>query len=179
MIGMSDQRLEGFLPTAYAGSAWDEARTQLARPRKGESPLEGMMAGMGVRDLLNRYMYTIDQGDLDGLMGFFTDDCVINTPKGSIVGTAAIREHYDLLLTGPHRRFHLVTNMIVRLADDYESGRITSYYFAMLQNDGQPPRAVAGLLADQVVKHGGGWKISARSISTDVTCEFASVLAKR
>ena len=176
---MSDTTSEGFLPTAHTGPAWEEARGQLTRPRKDNAPVEGFRAGMGVRDLINRYAYALDQGDLDGLMEFFADDCVINAPRGTLAGASAIRAHYERVISESDHRFHLLTNMIVRMGDDFGSARVTTYFFGVLQNHGEPLRTVGGLLADQVVKRDGQWKICARSVSIDVTLASGAVLAAR
>jgi uncharacterized protein (TIGR02246 family) len=156
---MNDTITAGFLPTAFAGAAWEVARGQLAQPD----------AGTELRDLHNRYAYTLDQGDLDGVVAFFTDDCVFDSPSGPVVGAAAIRAHYEHLFSTTRHRFHLLTNTIVRLAEDARSGRIVSYFLAVLQDDGEPPRTVAGLIADDAVQRDGAWKIRARSIAVDLT----------
>jgi hypothetical protein len=155
---MSATTTAGFLPSAFAGAAWEAARGQLARPN----------AGTALRDLHNHYAYTLDQGDLDGVVDYFTDDCVIDSPRGPVVGASAIRAHYEQLLRDTRYRFHLLTNTIARPAEDTRSGRIVSYYLAFLQNDGEPPRTLAGLIADDVVNRDGAWKIRARSIAVDV-----------
>lgn len=166
---MRDAISAGFRPTAFDGPAWKVAREQLAQPHAQNAGVEGLLAGMELRDLHSRYAYTTDQGDLDRLLGFFTDDCVIDSPQGNVVGIAAIRDHYARVLRETTHRFHVFTNMVVRLAEDFQSGRIVSYYLAVLQNDGEPPRTVGGLLADDAVKQDGIWKVHARSVAHDVT----------
>lgn len=172
---MADQSARAFLPTACQGPAWDGARAQLKHPYASDPSLERVAAELGIRDVLPRYSYAVDQGDLDAAMQFFTDDCVINSPKGAVEGSTAIRTYLEKTFQATPNRFHLFTNIAVRVADDHRSGLITSSYFAILQAADQPPNAVGGLIADQVVLQDNVWKIRERSIARDLACALTAL----
>jgi ketosteroid isomerase-like protein len=162
-----------FPSTSHAGPAWDLAREQLARPRIDDAPIEGFREGMAVRDLIARYAYAIDRGDIDDLMRFFTDDCVISGPRGTLSGAEEIRAHYEELFVEVPRRFHLWANVVVRMGADFREGRVSSYFYAMLGPKDGPPHSIGGLSVDHVVKRAGRWQIRERSINFDVTAALA------
>jgi uncharacterized protein (TIGR02246 family) len=158
----------GFLPSAFSGQAWDQARRLLrSRPHDGKL-VPAILAELAIRDLLHRYVYALDRSDLEGVMAIFTDDCVLNSTTNTVSGTAAIRAHYEQVLADTPSRFHLLTNTAVRIASDLQSGEVSSYFFAVRQKDGEPPHFLAGLFADHVVDRDGEWKVRARTIAIDV-----------
>ncbi|NIK61450.1 nuclear transport factor 2 family protein [Kribbella shirazensis] len=163
----------GFLPSAFSGPAWDQARQLvLCRPHEDER-MQAISAELAVRNLLHRYVYALDCSDIEGVMASFTADCVMNSPTGTVSGTAAIRTHYEQVLADMPTRFHLLTNTAVRISADLRSAEVSSYFFAVRQKGGEPPHFLGGLFADQVVERDGEWKICTRSIAVDVGGGFA------
>jgi uncharacterized protein (TIGR02246 family) len=163
-----------FQPDAGASSAWELARAQLARPRARQPTLDQLREELALRDLIGRYAYTWDQGDLDGLMEFFTEDCVITNPRGTVVGSTAIRANYAEMLRDTPRRQHLFCNVVVRLSDDLREGWLTAYHYAVLEPKQDPSRTVSGLVADNVVKQADEWKIRARSVCIDTMADVVT-----
>lgn len=163
-----------FQPDAGATVAWDLARAQLDRPRSGQPSLDYVCDELALRDLMARYAYTWDQGDLDGLMAFFTNDCVITYPHGTVSGSAAIRANYEQMVRDTPRRHHLICNVVVRLSEGRSEGWLTAYFYALLEPQGAPARTVSGLIADTVVKRDGEWKIRARSICIDTMADVTA-----
>jgi len=175
---MSEDHSEGFLPNAHAGPAWERARELLVQPYRDDASLAAVREEMAVRDLLHRYHYSWDQRDLDGILGHFTDDCVITDQGGvTTAGIAAIRARYERQMETTDHRFHLLSNIIVRLAADLRSGEVTWYHYAVLQKAGALPLGHGGLVADRVVKRDGEWKISARSTGVDLIHPIAATPA--
>jgi ketosteroid isomerase-like protein len=58
----------------------------------------GAVMGGGTVETLERLLEAFNRHDLDAIMSFFTDDCVLETPRGPdpwgqrLVGRAAVRE---------------------------------------------------------------------------------------
>jgi uncharacterized protein (TIGR02246 family) len=163
----TDTTHAAFLPDAGLSQAWKVAGVQLSRPRTENASLDELREELALRDLIARYAYTWDQGDVDGVMRFFTDDCVMTNPRGTHSGAVAVREIYEQMVQDTPRRRHLFTNVVVRLSDDLAEGWLTAYHYAVLEPRGESPRTVSGLVADHLVKTGEGWKIRARSVSVD------------
>jgi uncharacterized protein (TIGR02246 family) len=161
-----------FQPDAGATSAWEQARAQLARPRMHEPSLDQVRAELAIRDLIARYAYSWDQGDLDAVMAFFTEDCVITNPSGEVSGSAAIRANYQQKLRDVPRRRHLVGNVVVRLSEDLREGWLTAAYSAVLEPRDSSPRTISGLIADTVVKPAGEWKIRTHSVCIDTIADI-------
>jgi sugar lactone lactonase YvrE len=107
----------------------------------------------------------------------FDADCrrlyVAETHRSTVsaVPAAAIRAHYEHILRVNRHTFHLWSNVVVGLSDDLHSGRVSAYFLAMLERDQGPPRAVGGLLVDDVTKT-DAWRIRARSTTFEFTTQL-------
>jgi uncharacterized protein (TIGR02246 family) len=166
---MTDTRSPVFLPTAGSGAAWDLTHEQLSRPRSREASLDELREELALREALARYTYSFDQGDLDAVMTFFADDCVVTDRHGTThTGTDEVRANYKRLIETTHRRFHVWSNVVVRLADDLREARRVAYFYACLAPVGATPQAVGGPLVDHMVKQDGDWKIRERTVGVDL-----------
>jgi ketosteroid isomerase-like protein len=158
-----------FLPTAGSGAAWNLAHEQLSRPRSSEASLDELREELALREALARYTYSFDQGELDAVLTFFTDDCVVTDRHGTRhTGTDEVRANYKKLIDTTHRRFHVWSNVVVSLADDLREAWRIAYFYAHLEPLGGQPEVVGGPIADQMVKRGGEWRIRERSVSVDL-----------
>jgi uncharacterized protein (TIGR02246 family) len=166
---MTAIRTSAFQPDAGTSIAWETARAQLARPRPANPTFEYVSEELALRDLIARYAYTWDQGDIGGVLTFFTEDCAITNAHGTAVGTAAILANYQGMHRDVPRRRHLLGNVIVRLSDDLTEGWILAYHHSVLDSADSVSRVVSGLIADNLVKRDGEWKIRARSVCVDTT----------
>lgn len=164
---------EVFPRTSHTGPAWDLALEQIVQPRKAEAPWEKSREGMAVRDLFARFTYALDQNDLDAIMEFFTDDCVMTNPRGTFSGLGAVRAEFEKRHRPEDRRFHTWSNIVVRLTDEFLAGTITAYFLAVVQRGGEPARWVGGLRADKVVKRNGQWRIREYTTSVIFTAAVA------
>jgi SnoaL-like domain len=171
---MSDLAFDVFLPTAHDGSAWELAREQLARPGSHRASPEGLREELALHDLIARYAYAADQGDVDGVARFFTNDFVIHGPRGTVSGEAAVRAFYEKVRQDAPGAIHVFSNVVIRLDDDFQSGRITYYVYAILQPADKPAFAVSGLVVDDVVKTTGEWRIRERTVTNDAKYELLS-----
>lgn len=163
---MNDKSAAIFLPTAYTGEVWKLARHNLAYSRNHAAPGEGTAeAEMAVRDLHARVTYAVDLGDVDQVMPFFTMDCTLTNARGTFSGSRAIRADYEQLFRDVPRRFHVWSSLVVRMSEDFRSGRLTSYFYAVLQPLDQSARVIGGIAADEVVQIDGEWKFRSRTTS--------------
>jgi uncharacterized protein (TIGR02246 family) len=171
MTDATQSRPGVFRSGGHGEVTWDRARELLAPRRTPDDTTDRLREETAVSNLLSRYAYTFDSRDLDGIMQFFTDDCAIINPHGTFWGAAAIRAHYEHILRVNRHTFHLWSNVVVGLSDDLHSGRVSAYFLAMLERDQGPPRAVGGLLVDDVTKT-DAWRIRARSTTFEFTTQL-------
>jgi len=149
--------------------AWDLARDQLSRPRSTDASLDELREELAVREALARYTYSFDQGDLDGVLTFFTDDSVVIDRHGKThTGFDEVRANYKRLIETTHRRFHLWTNVVVRFSEGLREAWQIAYFHAYLEPLGGPPQALGGRAADHMVKRDGQWRMRQRSVSVDL-----------
>lgn len=160
--------MPSFLPTAYSGPVWEAAERQLARQRNDVMSYEELREEMAVRDLCSRFGYALDRGDVDGMMSLFAEDSTLSNPRGTCVGLEAIRADIETHFKAVRRRFHVWSNVVVRLAEGFQQGWVTANFFGVIQADGGLPCAAGGLAADEVVKEAGLWKIRSRSTTADL-----------
>jgi hypothetical protein len=165
---MTEATVPVFLSTAFSGPAWDRARGQLSQSRSGDASLDEVREELVLRDLFARYTYILDQGDVDALMTYFTDDCILKNPRGTCRGTAEIRANYEKLLRPTDRRLHWWSNVMTRVSDDLRHGWVTSYFYSLHQPVDEPFRTAAGLVADEWVKLDDAWRICDRAITVDI-----------
>jgi uncharacterized protein (TIGR02246 family) len=158
-----------FRPTAGSGAVWDLAREQLSGPRSSDASLDALREELAVREALARYTYSFDSGDLDAVMTFFTDDCAVTDRHGTThTGTDEVRANYKQMIDTIQRRFHLWSNVVIRLSDDLQDAWRIAYFYAYLAPTSGPPQAVGGPIVDHMVKRDGQWRIRERSVTVDL-----------
>jgi uncharacterized protein (TIGR02246 family) len=170
---MTDTRSSLFLPTAGTGATWDLAREQLSHSRNGDASLDQLREELALREALARYTYAFDQGELDAVMSFFADECAVTDRHGvTHTGTDEVRANYKRLIETTHRRFHVWTNVVVRLSDGLRDAWRIAYFYACLEPRGETAHAVGGPVTDHMVKQDGEWRIRERSVSVDLDYEL-------
>ena len=121
-----------------------------------------------IRDEFMTYAYAFDNQDLDSVLQHFSDDCVIDNPRGQVVGAAAIRANYRVLFGYWRATRHTWSNITVRFVDGSASAAyIVAYHTALLLSD---ERTLAGSGVDirRLHKTNGRWTITRRWITDDV-----------
>ena len=121
-----------------------------------------------IRDEFMAYAYAYDNQDLDAVLRFFTDDCVIDNPRGQVVGADAIRANYRVLFGYWAASRHVWSNVTVRFLDEAATqAYIVAYHHAVLLSD---ERTLAGAGTDirRLHKVNGRWLIARRWITDDV-----------
>jgi uncharacterized protein (TIGR02246 family) len=155
-------------PIARAEADWTVTREYADGRRNHEALLESFQAEIAVRDVLTRYVSALNRGDVDAMAGLFTDDCVVTSPRGTLVGADAVRADLEAHLRTFPRGFHLWPSVVVRLSAELGEADTTAYFYAMLIPKHGSTRSVGGLVADKVLCRDGEWRIGERSTNVDL-----------
>lgn len=124
-----------------------------------------MEADFDAQQVVLRVARCSDRLDIDELVAQFTEDAVLETPGGKVVGRPALSEYFGGAKSGGRedreRTKHVVTNALV--SADGDDVVVTSY-FQVLRSWGL---AAWGRYEDHIRKTDGGWRIAHRRISAD------------
>jgi hypothetical protein len=122
-----------------------------------------------IYDVLARYVWSMDTGDIAGVVATFTPDGVVKDVTGKRWDAAqgGVRGFATHFLTGPNRRGgqHHVQHLFVEKADG-AGYRVTSYWVSIrwdAQGDHKAIRAM-GSYVDTCVKVDGQWLIKEKII---------------
>lgn len=142
---------------------------------------------IGINDLLARYAWALDTGDVDAFVACFTPTAVVIEEvfeePDRWEGTAGIRalaEHFRSVPNFPGRQHH-VSQVLV----EGHSSRCSSRSFVFVTEcRGEPPYVVrfAGYYEDQIVKSSGRWLFQQRIIRLwdgEVLARFPGHTGKR
>jgi hypothetical protein len=121
-----------------------------------------------IYDLLNRYVWHMDTGDIDGVIGCFTADGEVRDVNGKRWGkedggASGFANHY---INRPNRAGgqHWIQPMLM---DELDDGYLVRTYWHSLKWEMNPDRRFVrtlGLYTDTVVKVKGEWRIKDRVI---------------
>jgi len=122
---------------------------------------------LAIMDLIARYAYTLDSGDLDGYVGNFAPDGVLFENHR---GRTQIREYVAMLMTqgragplpnGDVAYRHFVGSPVI----DGDAGRAIVHSYLLWVNMGaEPPVSSAAEYTDECVKLDGRWFFQSRSL---------------
>ena len=122
-----------------------------------------------INDLFTRYATALDHGEVETIVGCFTEDAVVESPvMGSFKGAAAIREFAErnakLRLSGPQMR-HFVSNVQM----DIEGSRATAscYLLNFMTKDGKTELLAPGEYRCRLAKADGQWRFEYRLVMLD------------
>ncbi len=121
-----------------------------------------------IRDLLARYCFHFDAGELEQWIELFTPDGVFDLgPRGRISGHDGLREFLQVLplVDGLPMTRHYVTNSII----DIDGDRATARSYVMVLGPGERVAiGVAGRYEDEIVKLAGQWRFKQRKVHFDL-----------
>lgn len=150
------------------GTGGVAALQHLARlPRRPAGPAEQLAVQeeeARIRDDFAVYGYAYDNQDLDAVVDFFADDCVIAAPRGPMRGLADVREHYRAAFAAGTTR-HIWSNVIVRVVDPAAEAYVGAYHHTLLLRDEHT--CVTGTDIRQLRRVDGAWKIAGRWLTID------------
>jgi len=117
-----------------------------------------------LRELFARYAWCFDTGDVDGYVGTFASDGVLDLPDGQFAGHAQIRAYATDVVADPSfvGRQHFVGQSLY----DPAPRRWTVRSYAMITQavSGASPTIVsAGYYADECVETKDGWRFARRT----------------
>lgn len=126
-----------------------------------------------IKNLIYSYAELLDTGDIEGLGRLFTSATqrTSGTPE-ELQGAAAVQrliEDAVHLYDGIPGTKHLITNVIVDVADDRTSATARSYYTALQARPELPLQPIlAGRWHDRFERDGDNWRFADRLIYTDL-----------
>jgi hypothetical protein len=129
-----------------------------------------------IENISNRYMIAVDVGDIDTVMATWADDGVLEWVGGvengkdairqamSHFGGAALKGKVPADATSRPRTQHQIINHVIDVDGDHAHS--VAYWFALTNNtpDGTPKVLYFGHYEDQLVKKGGHWLFTKRSV---------------
>jgi len=124
-----------------------------------------------IRDDFTAYGYAYDNRDLEAVLGFFAEDCVISAPRGPMHGHAELREHYGESFAAGRTR-HIWSNVMVRVVDPGVEAYLGAYHHTLLMRSDHS-RCVTGTDIRHLRRIDGDWKIAGRWLTIDTGYELA------
>ena len=121
-----------------------------------------------IRELMARYCFHFDNGELDDWLTLFTEDGVFDLgPRGRLAGHEALRKFLKSipLTNGLPMMKHCVMNTIVSVNGDRATARS---YVVVVQGGEQLAVSIAGRYEDGLAKVGGAWRFTERKVYFDL-----------
>ncbi|HEU4617224.1 MAG TPA: nuclear transport factor 2 family protein [Gammaproteobacteria bacterium] len=127
-----------------------------------------------IREVMQKYIWSVDALDADGYVSVFTDDAVIDANGDVHKGSAAIRKVVTDLKARqaanraagkpPGNLYHVISNERITLMGPTEA-LYQSYWQTMRKNDdGRYVTGGFGRSEDRLVKRDGQWLIKSRKL---------------
>lgn len=122
---------------------------------------------LDIQQLINRYAYHIDLGEVDAWVDLFEEDAVLDESAMEmpvVAGHAEIRAYANQLVGDNLHVVHFMTNHIVsEVVDGRASGTVFGFVEAMTRSNGHGRYYI--LYRDSYRKAYGTWRFSKRVIS--------------
>jgi ketosteroid isomerase-like protein len=118
-----------------------------------------------IREVMAKYCFRLDSGDLDGMASLFTPDGVWETAFGTGTTRAGIVAQAKSIRAGDApkpRAVHLCTNIVIELHGD--TADVLSNWTTVQNSEAGPKIGSAGGYVDRMVKQGGTWFFAHRRI---------------
>jgi ketosteroid isomerase-like protein len=118
-----------------------------------------------ILDLIARYNLTADEKDVEGMLGCYTDDGVIEGDMSTGKGKDAMRVDLPRLfaMEGTLKR-HLVMNH--RISGDGERAEVR-YLLLVIEGESIPAVGASTQVCDELRKEGGRWLVARHSLKID------------
>ena len=122
-----------------------------------------------INDLFVRYTTALDAGDVETIVGCFTEDGALESPVvGVHAGKAAIRgfaERFARFRERGSQLRHFISNLAVQVEGD--TARATCYLLNLITRDGKTEVMAPGRYDCQLVKLNGAWLFKHRLVILD------------
>jgi uncharacterized protein (TIGR02246 family) len=122
-----------------------------------------------INDLFVRYTTALDAGEVETIVGCFTEDGALESPVvGVHAGQAAIRafaERFARFRERGSQLRHFISNLAVQV--DGDAARATCYLLNVITRDGKTEVMAPGRYDCQLVKLNGEWLFKHRLVMLD------------
>jgi uncharacterized protein (TIGR02246 family) len=122
-----------------------------------------------INDLFVRYTTALDAGEVETIVGCFTEDGALESPVvGVHAGQAAIRafaERFARFRERGSQLRHFISNLAVQV--DGDAARATCYLLNVITRDGKTEVMAPGRYDCQLVKLNGDWLFKHRLVMLD------------
>ena len=122
-----------------------------------------------INDLFVRYTTALDAGEVDTIVGCFTEDGALESPVvGVHAGQAAIRafaERFARFRERGSQLRHFISNLAVQV--DGDTARATCYLLNVITRNGKTEVMAPGRYDCQLVKLNGEWLFKHRLVMLD------------
>jgi len=129
-------------------------------------PIEDRLA---INDLFVRYTTALDAGDVDTIVGCFTEDGSLESPTvGTYSGRAAIREfavRFARFREGGSQLQHVISNLAVKV--DGNQATATCYLLNIITRNGESELLAPGRYECRLEKIDGEWLFKHRLVILD------------
>jgi ketosteroid isomerase-like protein len=146
------------LPRTLLGSHVLAAKNRPSELGSLEERVAVLEIEAAARNLLLRYAYCYDAGDLDGLMEIYAEDCIVVSRRGTYVGTDAVRENYARAVSERKVSFHHIANSAVWPSPDRTEAWVTGYLHNLLVRESGPGGAMSSFVF-HIRRDDGEWKV--------------------
>jgi len=122
-----------------------------------------------ISDLFVRYTTALDAGDVETIVGCFTEDGALESPAvGVYAGRAGIRafaERFAAFRERGSQLRHFISNLAVQV--DGDTAHATCYLLNVITRDGRTELMPPGRYDCQLAKHDGAWRFTHRLVVLD------------
>jgi 3-phenylpropionate/cinnamic acid dioxygenase small subunit len=121
-----------------------------------------------IRELLHRYCYGTDTGDVESWVGVFTEDCLWDGgPFGVCRGRSGLRAMYQQGGDAAKALRHLTLNTLMEVEGN--QARAVSYVLVLATADAGSSVFFSGFYQDELIRSGGRWWIAKRMLRRDMS----------
>jgi hypothetical protein len=164
--------------TALQKSMWApffELTLPFRRRKELEARVRELEDTLAVQNALSRYCYYYDSGNLDALISeVFTRDCVMVNPRGTYVGSAALKANYAYILRNKRFSFHNCHNVTVRIDHDGQTAGVSAFFTDVLVLPSGGLKASYGSYVAKLAKNRERWQICEMRITNNLQHRLAA-----
>lgn len=123
-----------------------------------------------VENLMYRYAFTLDSGDLPGVAELFRHGEIVAPASESVVrGYDEVLEMYNnstrLYECGTPRTRHIISNVMVEVDDSGTTATAKAYFTVVQATEDFPLQTIiSGHYHDSFEKHGGQWRFARKEM---------------
>jgi uncharacterized protein (TIGR02246 family) len=159
---------------AVNSGAWGARRWLIEMPKphdSGSVQVQRLADELAIKEMLIRYGAAFDGGDVDTVMGMFTEDAVLTMAKGRFRTPRRIRTHVEGVLRNRFTTFNRQMNTTVRFDPSGDQAWVSTIFYNVTPAG---RRVGDGHFLCRVLRQDGQWKIADLQLSVDRERFFVS-----